>query len=627
MPMLQSIRSRGASFLVKGLFAVLIATFVVWGVGDIFRLHGSQAPVVATVGNQEITAQDLQDALQPSLQRLSAQLGRAIDIKQARKLGIVDAVLTQMIDHDLAQGEARRLRLDVSDAVVRGVILGNPSFRAANGSFDRALFEEALARNNMTEGQLVAQLRQAIPRTDLYGALTAGAAAPHSLVDLVYRYQNEKRIAAILALPDAGIGDAGQPSAAELDQFYKAHPDLFRAPEYRALTIVSLVPDDIARTFKIPEAQLKEAYQEERDSFVIPERRHVEQILASTEAKAKAAEAALKAGKSWKEAATITGQDPATIDLGLVGPKDLPKALSDAVFALPLNKPSAPIKSPLGWHILRVTQIQPPRTETFEQVRPALALAAGRRAAAGQIETIGNHVDDALAGGGALAATAKKFGLKTTTIAAIDEHGIAPDGKPITLPIDPNRVLKLAFAAAKGEISRVYHTEDGGIFVLRVDGITPPQARPLVDVKAQAVAAWQAEARKHKVAAEVKDLMAAVKAGTPLAAAARQKGLTATVSPPLSRSGGPDAGVPPQLVTALFAAKPGAAVTVTDASGATIAQLQKIVPSPAPKPADTKALSAQATQALKSDFAAEFTASLRQRDPVTIHHDVLDRLF
>ncbi|MGH7099227.1 MAG: peptidyl-prolyl cis-trans isomerase [Stellaceae bacterium] len=627
MPMLQSIRSRGASFMVKGLFAVLIATFVVWGIGD-FRFGGSQGPVVATVGSQEITAQDLQDALQPDLQRLSAQLGRVVDMKQAKKLGIVDAVLTQMIDRTLAQGETKRLRLDVSDAGIRSVILGNPSFRAANGSFDRTLFEEVLARNNMTESQLVERLRLAIPRADLYGALTAGAAAPHSLIDLVYRFQNEKRIAAIVALPDTGAGDVGTPGPAALDQFYKTHPNLFRAPEYRALTIASLVPDDIAKTFKTPEAQLKETYEEERGSFVITERRHVEQILAPTEAKAKAAEAALKAGKPWKEVATtIAGQDPATIDLGLVGPKDLPKALSDAAFALPLNKPSAPIQSPLGWHILRVTQIEPPKTETFAEAKPKLALAAGRRAAGGRIETIGNHVDDALAGGASLGATAKKFGLKTTRIAALDEHGIAPNGKPVTLPIDPNRVLKLAFAAEKGESSRVYHTEAGGIFVLRVDKITPPQVRPLADVKAQAIAAWQAEARKHKIAAEAKDLMAAVKAGTPLAAAAQQKGLKATVSPPLSRSGDQDDGVPQQLVAALFTAKPGAAVTTTDPSGATVAQLQKIVRAPAPKPADTKALSAQATQALKSDLAAEFTAALRRRDPVTIHHDVLDRLF
>jgi peptidyl-prolyl cis-trans isomerase D len=625
--MLQAIRSRAASLVVKALFAVLIATFVIWGIGDIFRLRGTQAPVVATVGGREITAQDLQNALQPALQRLGTQLGRVFDLKQAKKLGITKAVLAQLIDRALAEREVERLRLDVSDAVIRGAIFGNPSFRAANGTFDRALFNEVLAQNNLTEEELVAKLRRDIPRADLYGAITAGVAAPPALTALLYRYQHEKRIATIVAL-QTPQQEVGTPSAAALEAFYKAHPELFRAPEYRGFTLASLVPDDIAKDFTIPEAKLKREYNEQKDAFVVPERRRVQQILAPTEAKAKAAEAALLAGKPWKEVATtIAGQDPATIDLGLVGPKDLPPPLSKTVFALPLDKPSAPVKSPLGWHILRVTQIEPPTTESFAQAKPKLAAAAARRAAAGRIEKIGNHVDDALAGGARLGATAREFGLKITTIAAVDEHGLAPNGKPVTLPIVPNRVLQLAFSAEKGQASRVYHTEEGGIFVIRVNTVTPPRVRPLAAVKAQAIAAWQAAARRHRIAAEVKALLAAVKGGTPLVQAAAQKGLRATTPPPLARDPAQDAEVPARLVGELFAAKPGAAVAIEDASGAIVAQLQKIETAPAPKPAETKGLSAAATQSLKADIAAQFTASLRRRWPVEIHRKTLDSLF
>jgi peptidyl-prolyl cis-trans isomerase D len=626
--MLQAIRSRGASLIVKGLFAVLIATFVVWGIGDIFRLHGSQQPIVATVGGEEITAQDLQDALQPALERLSAQLGKTFDLKQAKRFGIVDAVLAQLIDRALADRETERLRLDVSDDVIRGAIFGDPSFRTSNGAFDRTLFNEVLARNNLTEDQFVDRLRHDIPRLDLYRAITAGVMAPQPLLDLIYRYQNEKRIAEIVPLPAADAGDVGTPSAAELEKFYEAHQGLFRAPEYRGFTVASLTPDDIAKEFKISDAQLKQQYEESRGDFVVPERRQVEQILAPSAAKAKAAEAALAAGKTWKEVATtIAGQDPGTIDLGLVKPQDLPKPLSEAAFALPQGKPSRPIESPLGWHILRVTKIVPPTTESFAEAKPKLALAAAKSAAADRIETIGNHVDDALAGGAGLGATAKKFGLKTTVIAAADEHGMNPGGKPVSLPIASNRVLQLAFAADAGQVSRVYHTDDGGIFVIRVDKIMPPHVRPLAEVKAQAIAAWQADARRKKIAAEAKALLAAVKSGTPLAAAATKKGLKATTSPPLLRRADGDTGVPPPLVAKLFAVRPGAAVTIEDASGAYVAQLEKVEIPKAPKPADTASLSDETNTALKADLAAEFTAALRRQYPVEIDHDTLDHLF
>jgi peptidyl-prolyl cis-trans isomerase D len=626
--MLQAIRSRGASFFVKALFAVLILTFVVWGVGT-FRWGSGRQPVVATVGGQEITAQELQNALQPVLERLATQTGKAITPQQAKKLGVVTLVLTQLIDRDLADQMAGRLQLDVSDDVIRSAIFGNPAFRTPKGTFDRFLFNEVLAQNNLTENQYVDMLRRDIPRANLYRAITTGVVAPPSLLDLIYHYQNEKRIATIVPLPAAAADDVGTPSAAALEKFYKAHPQLFRAPEYRGFTVASLVPDDIAKEFKIPEAQLKKEYQESRGAFVIPERRQVQQILAPTAAKAKAAEAALAAGKSWRQVATtIAGQDPGTIDLGLVKPQDLPKPLAKAAFALPLNKPSQPIKSPLGWHILRVTKIVPPRTESFAQAKPKLALAAERNAAANRIDKIGHHVDDALAGGAGLDATAKKFGLKLTTIAAADAHGMTPAGQPISLPIVPGRVLQLAFAnKAAGQPSRVYHTDQGGIFVIRLDKITPPHVRPLAKVKGEAIAAWQKEARRHKIKADAKALVAAVAHGTPLAQAAAQKGLSATTSPPLSRNPADDAVVPPSLVTKLFAAKPGAAVMIADKSGAYVAQLEKVETAKTPEPAATKALSGTTTTALQADIVAEFTRSLRRRYPVTIHHDTLDQMF
>ena len=50
----------------------------------------------------------------------------------------------------------------------------------------------------------------------------------------------------------------------------------------------------------------------------------------------------------------------------------MPSALGDVAFELPLDKPSEPVKTPLGWHILRVVKIEPPVAQTFEQAKPKL---------------------------------------------------------------------------------------------------------------------------------------------------------------------------------------------------------------------------------------------------------------
>ena len=56
--MLQAIRSRASSIVVQVLFGLLILTFALWGIGDIFRDRGSDTTVV-TVGGIKIPAEEV----------------------------------------------------------------------------------------------------------------------------------------------------------------------------------------------------------------------------------------------------------------------------------------------------------------------------------------------------------------------------------------------------------------------------------------------------------------------------------------------------------------------------------------------------------------------------------------
>jgi peptidyl-prolyl cis-trans isomerase D len=625
--MLQAIRSKAGSFVVKALFGILILTFGIWGIGDIFRNRPTDT-VVATVGDESIRAEDLQSALQPALQRLSARFGTAIDLQQAKKLGIVDEVLQELIDRSLLDLEARQLRLDVSDDVIRNTITDNPSFRTPDGKFDRNLFDAVLAQNHLSEDQFVAMMRRDIPRSDLIQAVTLGAVPPQSMVDVLYRYRNEKRVADVASLPIKDAGDVGQPSEAELTAFYDAHQDLFRAPEYRGFTLASLSPSDVAQGIEIPEAKLKDEYDQRQDEFQIPEQREVQQILSPSEEKAKEAEAALAAGKDWNEVATtIAGQDPETIDLGLMKREELPRVIADIAFDLPLDKPSEPVKTPLGWHILRVVKIEPAQNQTFEQAKPKLEAELAHEEAEDRIYKVANKVDDALAGGATLEDAAAKFGLKTTVIAAADVGGHDPEGKPVTLPLPADEVLKLVFATDQGQTSRVTESPDGSIFAVLVNKVTPPAVKPLAEVKDQAIAAWQMERRREAVAKTADELAAAVKDDKRLAAVAAGKGIKVTASPPLSRQPAPDAEVPAALVAKLFSAKPGEVVTAADANGSYVAQLDEVQTPENPSETATAALSRELSTALRTDLEAEFTQNLRRSFPVHIRRDVLDRLF
>jgi peptidyl-prolyl cis-trans isomerase D len=629
--MLQAIRTRAGGIVVKTLFALLIISFGFWGIYTRSPYYQSKSPdtVVATVGDESIRADQLQTALRPALERLRTQLGGSLDPAQVKQLGVTDTVLEQLISQSLVDQEIGRLRLDVSDDVIRAAIKQSPNFRGPDGQFDRNRFNQVLAMNGLTEDALFARLRRDLPRGDLLQAITAGARVPRPLIDALYRYRNERRVAEVVALPAADTADPGAPSDEALGKFYDAHADLFRAPELRGFTLASLAAGDIAGSIHIADDKLKAAFEERKDDFAVPEQRQIQQILAPTEDKAKEAEAALAAGKEWKEVATtIAGQNADTIDLGLFKQEDLPPQLRETVFELPLDKPSEPIKDPLGWHILRVVKIEPPSNQSFDQAKAKLTDDLVQEQAADRLEQIGNQVDDALAGGGSLADVAARFGLKLTTIAASDIGGRGPDGTPITLPVAVTDVLKTVFDTDENRTSRVTPFEVSAIFVVHTDKVTQPQVKPLAEVKTQAIAAWQAEQRAAAAKNQAATLAAAVPPGAELAKIATDKGLVATTTQPLSRR--PDAAshhLPAALVAKLFTAKAGDVVTADEPTTAYVAQLKEIqAPSSTPD-AEAAKLADDLGNAERFDIVGQFTDSLKQRYPVQVERAALDRLF
>src|SRR5262249_54005989 len=110
--MLQAIRSKASSYVVKLLFALLTATFALWGIGDIFRNWGTDT-TVAKVGSKEISADQVNQALRQQLDQLRSVLGNNIDMAQAKQLGLVNAALQQIISGYLVDLEVSRLGLAI----------------------------------------------------------------------------------------------------------------------------------------------------------------------------------------------------------------------------------------------------------------------------------------------------------------------------------------------------------------------------------------------------------------------------------------------------------------------------------------------------------------------------------
>jgi peptidyl-prolyl cis-trans isomerase D len=624
--MLQFIRSKAGSVIVKILFAVLIFAFGAWGIGDIFRQRTAAETTVANVGGVKVMADELQNAVRREMDRMRPFVGGTFDLEQAKQLGVVSNVLDQIISGHLIDLEERRLKLMLDDQVVRDAILNNPAFHNSVGTFDRNLFNAILANNSLTEDRYVASLRSDLLRSHLIGAVSSGAVASSTLADVVYRMRNEKRVADTVFIANDSASGVAEPNEADLKAYYEANQAQFHSPEYRGLDILVAKPDDVAAGVEVPEDRLRQEYQDRLDKFETPERRKVEQILVADEDKAKAVETALSEGKDFAAVAKdVAGQTEQQIDFGWVERKEMPGAVADAAFALGKGETSQPVKSPLGWHIIRVEDIETGGTKAFDEVRQELATEVARDMAADQLAQEANKIEDALAGGATLAQVAEKFGLKEIKIESVDLDGRTPKGDRVELPAGD--ILKTAFATDQGQTSRLVETPDNGFFVVAVDAVTPSAVRPFDEVKDRVKELVVGERRNTAAETEAKAIAATIGDGKPLAEAAAAKQLTVTTTQPVLRTGGAAADIPPSLVAKMFELKPGEVGVSPGKGGWYIAQLKSIdVPDPAADKAAVDNVANQLSENIRNDLLQEYEKALRGRFPVEIRQQEIDRL-
>ena len=116
---------------------VLIISFGVWGIADIFRGFGQST--LAKIGHTEISTEQFRQLYTDRLQQIGRQFGRPLTPEQARAFGFDRQVLNQTIADAALDEEARRLGLAQSDAESMRMIYSDPNFQGTSGKFDAAL--------------------------------------------------------------------------------------------------------------------------------------------------------------------------------------------------------------------------------------------------------------------------------------------------------------------------------------------------------------------------------------------------------------------------------------------------------------------------------------------------------
>ena len=625
--MLNSLRRNASSWVVKVLLLMLVVSFAIWGIGDIFYGSG-QNPTVATVGDAEIPAHELAEAFNRAVANLQRQLGPEFDRERAIQLGVMQQTLQDLIRQRLISLEAQEMGLVVPDDALRALVIEDPMFQSA-GQFDRSRFDQLLRASGLSEEAYLASLRQQVVRQALTGSIAGPVDAPAELVDAIYRHRNEKRRGHYIAVPIDAITDVPEPTAEELAQFHEDHQAQFTAPEYRSLTFITLQPEDLLDEIEVSDEEVEAAYQNRIEEFRTPERRTVEQLLAAEAAPIEQAAKRVAEGATFEQ---VAGEiEGLSLDqLGAVSRGDLPADFEEAIFALAEGGVSHPVESTFGWHLFRVSKIEPEATVPLAEAREQLARELALQQASDRLPDFATQLDDELAAGTELKEAASTLGLETVSVPAVDATGKDPEGKPVeTLPQWPE-FMQTALETGAGETSLLEETEAGGYFVVQVEKVTPPRLKPVEEVRDELVKAWQAERRREIARERAEALRAQLADGAPMAELLADTGFASKPIEPVQReAAGTEQGINRAVVQALFATEPGKVaenVVQLDDGFGVVATDEVIAADPAADAEGLERLAGELEGDMRSDLVMQFEAQLRREYPIEIDGAAINRL-
>lgn len=528
---------------------VLIVSFAVWGIADIFKGFGQSK--LATIGSTEISIEAFRQIYTERLQQMSRQFGRPLTQEQARLFGLDRQVLQQTIAEAALDEEARRMGLAVSDAETLRVIHNDPNFKGVNGQFDPNRFAALLRQAGYSEQRYLAEQRKVSLRRQITGTISAGVEPPRLMLDAITRYQNEQRSIDYIKLDAAQAGAIDPPSPETLAAYFEERKVQFRAPEYRKLSFAMITPEEIGKWNAVSDEEARKVYDERKDKIGTPDKREVSQIVFPTMEEATSARNRLGAGFSFEDLAKERGLSPSDYDLGLIAKSAIiDPAIADAAFALPSGEISQPVQGRFGVALAKVGKIEPGSTPSYESVAETIKKEIATANARAKVNELQGKMEDERGGGASIVEAAQKLGLTAVTIDAVDRSGRMPNGQLVANVPRGLDVVSQAFNSDVGVDNDPIQFQ-GGYVWYDVLGITPSRERTLDEVRDQVEAKWREDQIASRLRTKAAEMVKKLEQGGNLAEEAAAVGSKVESAKDFKREASV-AGVPSSAITAAF---------------------------------------------------------------------------
>lgn len=495
------------------------------------------------------------------------------EIRNAMLQGLVQRELTNAI----IERTAEKLNIHISDDLIRKIIYSQAEFLDANGNFSLERLRMVLSASGWTEQRYIEALKKDIVKQQLIQNPAANMNVPDVLLNNLAKVENMRRVFKYIVVDPANVKVDRKITPEEIEQYYADFSTNFIEPEKRDVSFIVLSVDEMAQNLVPEEADIEAYYAENIAQFEVPETRNILQMAFDTKEDADKAMAQLNEGKDFYSVAQeVAGQTKEATDLGFVAKDMLIADMAEEMFAAKVGDVLGPVKSDLGWHIMKLTDVKAGSKMDKAKARAKIVEALKKERAYDEAYAVASEIEDKIGGGASLEDIAKEMKSKVMVV-----KGLGEDGKYASAPKGYDKTLKssefvdTAFSYNVGEVSQVTETDDGFV-VARVDKIAEAHPLPVEAVSGEIEKMWEINERSAIAQEIVNDVMHDLENGDKINEVAQRFGLNVKTTKPLNR-GGSFEGLSQSAMIELFQESLGEPKLITQGDEKIIAVTDKII--------------------------------------------------
>lgn len=524
--MLEFLRKSAGSWMIKILLTLIVVAFVLMGAGSI---RNRRSAAVASVNGEPITIQEYQEAYQNITANLRRQFGGNLNEEMLKMFNVKKQALDALIEKSLLLQVAEENNIRVPDESLIDSITRIPMFQR-DGVFDPSIYQMVLSQNQLTPQKYEAMQKDAILNGKVKNFITNTVSVSEEEAKAWYAGQKTAINIDYTVFTPADFKDV-KISDAETKTYFDAHKADYKTEPAIKARYVRFAPENYMSGVSATDEEIENYYTGHTSEFKTAESVSARHILLKLPEKAAAEKVEeqrklaldimdkAKAGKDFAELARQYSEDPGSKekggDLGSFTREKMVRPFSEKAFSMQPGQISDPVRTPFGWHIIKV------ENHTPESVKPLEAAKEGIRSKLAAQKAKNVAYDKALAAydvsydGNDLVRNTKDLGVEVKTT----DFFTREEGPGVE---DPGAFADAAFSLPLMEVSQVKDIGNS-YYLIQVMEMREAKIPEFAAVKEKVLADAMKEKQDNAARDAANDFLKKAKAAT-LADAARQTG-------------------------------------------------------------------------------------------------------